>query len=215
MLCYTQSTKGGARVSPDLYTILSLAARYLFCGLMVLIVFRAWRITVVDNRRARILRAWTPETGCIGEFLVNPGKGKKRASVTIPREGLLGSGASADVRLKHDDLRKKHAYFEQREGGLLLKPLRGARVEFHGGISGDQLLLRDGDVIAIGKLKLMLVLFDSAGQAEEARPPRAPARPRPQAAYDDGGADGFVDEFYEEDDLWPEETPRGEDRKKR
>ena len=38
------------------YEILALAMRYVFAGLMLLIVVRAWRITAIDSRRARKLR---------------------------------------------------------------------------------------------------------------------------------------------------------------
>ena len=38
--------KEGARVSDGLYEIFALAARYFFAGLFLLIVLRAWRVTV-------------------------------------------------------------------------------------------------------------------------------------------------------------------------
>jgi hypothetical protein len=156
----------------DLYSLIALAARYWFCALMVLIVFRAWRVTVVDNRRAKILRAYSPETGGIGEFLVNI-PGKRGARVPIPREGVLGSGGAADIRIAHKDIEKKHAYIEQREAGLLLRPIGGAKVAFGDGASGDQLLLRDGDIIEIKGVRMMLVLFDavaSTGSTDQTDP---------------------------------------------
>ena len=39
-------------MSDGLYEILALAARYFFAGLFLLIVLRAWRVTVRDARRA-------------------------------------------------------------------------------------------------------------------------------------------------------------------
>ena len=39
-------------MSESLYELVALGARYVFAALMVLIVLRAWRITIVDSRRA-------------------------------------------------------------------------------------------------------------------------------------------------------------------
>ena len=43
-------------MSEGLYELVALGARYVFAGLMVLIVLRAWRITLIDSRRADTLR---------------------------------------------------------------------------------------------------------------------------------------------------------------
>ncbi len=151
----------------ELYTIVAMAARYWFCVLMVIIAFRAWRITVVDNRRAALLRAWSPQTGCIGEFVINPGKTKKQVSVPVPREGVLGSSKRADVYVPGKDLERFHATLEQREGGLLVAPRGKAKLTLNGSIEGPQLYMRDGDTLTIGKTKLLLVVFDPEPGARE------------------------------------------------
>lgn len=206
---------GGERMPTEMYTILALAARYWFCGLMLLIVFRAWRITVVDNRRAKILRSWTPETGSVGELIVViPGERKKRLHARIPREGVLGSGGGADVRIRSDAVQKKHAYMELREDGLLIRPLRGASLTVGGKETKEQVLLKDGESMKIGPNKLILVLFDAAGQpvkdaqAEEddlftVKPERAVRRPS-----------AAPDEFFDEDELWPEEDEKNAKRRR-
>ena len=48
------------------YERLALWMRYFFVLLALAFVVRAWVITVRDNRRARAVRAWLPETGTIG-----------------------------------------------------------------------------------------------------------------------------------------------------
>ena len=53
-------------MSSELYAILAMAARYWFIALILLIALRAWRMTVKDSRRAKLLRDWSPETGCVG-----------------------------------------------------------------------------------------------------------------------------------------------------
>ena len=53
-------------MSANAYEILALAMRYVFAGLMALIVLRAWRLTAVDSGRAKKLRRLSPDTGIIG-----------------------------------------------------------------------------------------------------------------------------------------------------
>jgi len=153
-------------LSSDLYALVALAARYWFVALIVIILFRGWRMTVADNRRAKLLRAWMGQTGCVGEWIVNPGS-KKRASYPIPREGVLGSGRSADVRIRHRDVRRAHAHFELREGGLLIRPLGRAQLSVGSGHTGEAVFLQDGDVLTIGRLKLMLALFETPAEEDE------------------------------------------------
>ena len=70
--------KEGARVSDGLYEIFALAARYFFAGLFLLIVLRAWRVTVRDARRAGKLRRLSPQTGLSGELVVLEGEGRQQ-----------------------------------------------------------------------------------------------------------------------------------------
>lgn len=153
-------------MTSDLYALIALAARYWFVALIVALLFRGWRMTVADNRRAKLLREWMGQTGCVGELILNPGS-KKRVSYPIPREGVLGSAVSADVRIRHRDMQRAHAHFELREGGLLVKPIGHAELKVGGGFTGEAVFLEDGDVLTIGKLRLMLVLFDAPQEEEE------------------------------------------------
>lgn len=154
-------------MSGELYALIALAARYWFVALIVILLFRGWRMTVSDNRRAKLIREWMGQTGCVGEWIANPGA-RKRVSYPIPREGVLGSARSADVRIRHRDLRRAHAHFELREGGLLVKPLGSAQLSVGGGHTGEAVFLQNGDVLSIGGLQLMLVLFDAQDAEDEA-----------------------------------------------
>ena len=154
-------------MSSELYALIALAARYWFVALIVVLLFRGWRMTVLDNRRAKLIREWMGQTGCVGEWIANPGS-KKRVSYPIPREGVLGSGRSADVRIRHRDLKRAHAHFELREGGLLVRPLGSALLAVGGGHTGEAVFLQNGDVLTVGNLELMLVLFDAPDEADEA-----------------------------------------------
>ena len=116
-------------MSDGLYEILALAARYFFAGLFLLIVLRAWRVTVRDARRARKLRRLSPQTGLSGELVVLEGEGRARRGMRYPviREGTLGSARSADVRVRHPSVRPRHARFELTEEGLALTAVYPAR----------------------------------------------------------------------------------------
>ena len=71
-------------MSANAYEILALAMRYVFAALMVLIVLRAWRISVIDSRRATKLRRLSPDTGSIGEMLVVNGSERARPGMHYP-----------------------------------------------------------------------------------------------------------------------------------
>ena len=154
-------------MSDGLYEILALAARYFFAGLFLLIVLRAWRVTVRDSRRARKLRRLSPQTGLSGELVVLEGGGRARRGMRYPviREGTLGSARSADVRVRHPSVRPRHARFELTEEGLALTAISGAKLLDGDGERARKLLLRDGDCFSAGSVTLTLVLIDATGRA--------------------------------------------------
>lgn len=193
----------------ELYTIVSMAARYWFAALMLILVFRAWRVTTIDNRRARVLRDWTPETGCIGQFVITTGEKRKRTvKLPIPREGMLGSSPRADVLIRSRELNRYHAHIEQREGGVLLRLQGNARATLNGKDVGDTLFLRDGDVLGIGRMRLTTVLFDPSDM-EPTDPPVDPMEEDP--FLDEDLLWGEPEEFTKKEKAWPEKrksTPR-------
>lgn len=194
-------------VRSELYAILALAMRYVFCALLLIIVFRAWRITVVDNRRARILRMIMPDVASVGELIAQGNlKGKRRARFLIPSEGILGSSGGADICIRHADVKRKHAFFSLRDGGLLIRPLRGATLTLENGANARQLILKDGDRFLIGKLKVQLVLFDAIGKHSE-----VPDEREPEIANDLP----VLDEFFEEEDLWQEAPAKSKKTRKK
>ena len=208
-------------MSDGLYEIFALAARYFFAGLFLLIVLRAWRVTVRDARRARKLRRLSPQTGLSGELVVLEGEGRARRGMRYPviREGTLGSARSADVRVRHPSVRPRHARFELTEEGLSLTAAPGAKLLDGEGERARKLLLRDGDCFTAGSVTLTLVLIDAAGRAgdyagqEDAlfdapRPPRADGLREEDAPR--------ADEFWREDAPSPDaERPRAPRRPRR
>ena len=194
-------------MSNDMYTILAMFFSYFFAALMLVIVFRAWRITVTDNRRAKLLRRWSSETGCIGQFLVNPG-GKRQNALPILRECVLGSGRKADIRVKLKDVRKLHAHIEEREGGLLIRPLGKARLALGSGEpAGEQLFARDGDTLSIGRQRFLIVLFEPrnarAAQPGDTLYDESDPAFYPESAYPERMPEAAQgDDFFDEERLW-------------
>ena len=150
-------------MSSDAYELVALTARYVFAGLMLLIVLRAARLTAVDSRRAAKLRRLSPMTGVVGELVVLEGDGNARRGMRYPviREGMIGSSRRADVRIRHSSVRRRHAYFQLTGRGLKLRDHAGARLRGAGGEPARELLLGDGGEFEVGRIRLLLVLNDA------------------------------------------------------
>ena len=155
-------------MSQNVYELIALAARYFFAALMVLIVLRAWRLTIVDSRRAQTLRRLSPETGLSGELIVMEGDQQARRGMRYPviREGMIGSARRADIRIRHSSVRRRHAWFQLTDEGLSIRAHTGALLRDRRGRPVKEIVLRDGGVISIGRVRLMLVLTDSTAEAE-------------------------------------------------
>ena len=173
-------------MAQNLYEILALGARYVFAGLMLLIVLRAWRITLVDSRRASTLRHLSPETGISGELLVLEGDEKARRGMRYPviREGMIGSSRRADIRVRHSSVRRRHAYFQLTEDGLYIRTHAGAPMRDGEGRPVRAVTLPDGGEFSLGRVQFLLVLTEA---------PEAPARRH-------GRQEDFDDDLPADDD---------------
>lgn len=156
-------------MSANAYELLALSMRYVFIALMLLIVIRAWRITMVDRRRAARLRKLSPDTGIIGEMLVVNGGERARPGMHYPLtlEGSVGSGRRCDVRVRHSSVRSRHAIFQMTDEGLFVRSHAQARIRDGHGRAARELLLQDGDILRLGDVALMLVLTDAGSAPEE------------------------------------------------
>ena len=102
-------------MSRGLYELVALGARYAFAALMVLIVLRAWRLTLIDSRRAAALRRLSPQTGLSGELLVLEGEGKARK----------GQGGSLSLRPRRKTSLRSNITFSV--GAIQESPAHGSR----------------------------------------------------------------------------------------
>lgn len=144
----------------DAFELLSLTMRYVFAALMLLIVLRAARGTLVDSRRASKLRRLSPMTGISGELVVLDPLPKLPRGMRYPviREGMIGTSRRADIRIRHSSVRRRHLLFQLTEAGLHIRTHAGAKLRDALGNPARELMLLDGDSFYIGEVHLLLVL---------------------------------------------------------
>ncbi len=183
-------------MSHDTYELLALIGRYWFALLALIVVLRGWQACVQDNRKARLLRDWEGGAGCVGELVLTSDgtkrKRKKTVKWQVPAEALLGSGGAADIRLRGRDIKKKHIFMTYRSGEMVLHPVKGAAFQARTLKDGTQ-VLRDGDTLRVGRMKLMMVFFDTAEAARRApdKPRKRPAQVLPEDASDEEFEDAW------------------------
>ena len=178
-------------MSTDLYELIAYAARYWFALLAVLVAFYGWRACVTDNRRARILRYQAHGAGCVGErVMLDDGtkkkKNRKPECYQFGAEAVIGSGRTADVRIRARDVKKRHIFMTYRPGEMVLHAVDGAPFTSPVNREGEH-ILRDGDELQIGALRMTLVFFnaeDAAADESGARQPKV-AQVLPEDVSDD------------------------------
>lgn len=175
-------------MSTNAFELLSLTMRYVFTGLMLLIVIRAARGAIIDSRRATRLRRLSPMTGISGELVLLDALPRIPRGMRWPviREGSIGTSRRCDIRIRSGSLRGRHALFQLTESGLSIRTHAGARMRDSLGHPAKELTLVDGDSFYLGGARLLLVL--SVPDL-----PRKPTRPADENDDDD-------DEF--DDDAW-------------
>ena len=154
-------------VSPELYEIISLAMRYVFAFLGILIVLRTYRWLLSDRRARRSRLGNMPESGAVGELIVLQGGPDfpPDTYLPVPREGTLGSSRGCDLTIPCPGVRHEHLSFRWEDGnGLLLDPVRGSRVNIQSNaVSSDpvprKMVLRHGDQLTIGEVVLVFQVY--------------------------------------------------------
>lgn len=101
------------------YELLALGLRYVFVLLATLMLLRVVLTMWADKRSYQQALRQLPDAGLVGEVVdLSNGRGQP-----LPREGLIGSGRSCDIRI--GKLHRREMEFAFRPGlGLKLIPLR-------------------------------------------------------------------------------------------
>ncbi|MBQ9943903.1 MAG: FHA domain-containing protein [Clostridia bacterium] len=116
-------------MAPEAYELLSMLMRYVFIALGGLILLRAGRQMLKDARAQKKELKKLPDAGRIGE-VVDLETGKH---YPLPREGMIGSSKTCDIRLRRRGVKRRHVLFEFAEGkGVRIKPCFGRKVWVEG-----------------------------------------------------------------------------------
>ena len=81
-----------------------------------------------------------------------------KEKISLYKEGVVGSGRSADVRIGGAGLERKHFYYEIFDGAVEITPLDGAVVIVDGEEISDFVSLRPGGVFTAGRAQLKYVV---------------------------------------------------------
>ena len=176
-------------VSSEIYEILSLAFRYVFALMGLLIVIRSyiWLFSERRERHARVRKL--PDAGMIGELVVLSSSGslEENSVLPVPREGVLGSVRSCDIAVPCPGVRRSHLDFSWSDGtGLLLRPRHGCKAVVDGiqiTSRSDPFLspVRHGTFIQVGDAVLRLRVFAGLDPNAGFDSSSVPAGPQPVA----------------------------------
>ena len=154
-------------VSPEIYSVVSDASRWLFAffALMLLLFAFSWHRAGRKERKNRFKNL--PEAGNVGEFLVLSGGDElpQNTWFPVPREGVLGSLRSCDLVVPCPGVRSQHLDFSWQDGaGLMIRPRMGCEVLVDGipvtrrGAYADA-PMRHGSLLQVGTAVLRLQLL--------------------------------------------------------
>ena len=181
----------------DVYEVISLAARYWFTFLGVLIVWRSFRWLRKDRKAKHRRLKQLPDAGMVGELVVLDGSNElpPGTALPLPREGTLGCLRTCDVTLPAPGVAPCHLDFSFQDGkGLLIYP----RVRCTAQVDGSELTARSrsrdypmhhGSRLIVGDAVLRLRLFvgletEQHAAVTQEEPAETPVSEAPQAAMD-------------------------------
>lgn len=96
----------------EAYELLAMLMRYVFVLIGGLILFRAYRWMRRDARNYKREMKRLPDAGLVGEMVdLHTGR-----SYPLPREGVLGSASSCDIRIRENGVGRRHALFAFENG---------------------------------------------------------------------------------------------------
>ena len=109
----------------EIYEIISLAARYWFALLGLLIVWRSFSWLRKDRRAKHRRLRQLPDAGMIGELVVLHGSDElpEGTAIPVPREGVLGFVRTCDVVVPVEGVARQHIdfTFQDGKGGMKTK----------------------------------------------------------------------------------------------
>ena len=154
-------------VSRELFEVLSLAARWIFAFLALILALRALFALLAAGRDRRSTVKNLPGSGTVGELVVISGSPELQEEtwLPVPREGVLGAVRTCDLVIPCPGVRKHHLDFSWQDGeGLLLRPRSGCEALVNG-VKLDcrsdprSAPLGHGAVLTVGSAVLRMMVF--------------------------------------------------------
>lgn len=177
--------------------LISLAMRYVFLVLGILIALRALLSFKRDADRYKKEMRRLPDAGYIGELrLESTGK-----TYPIPREGDMGRGFSCDIRLKGKGIGRHHAAFAYVPGkGLRITSIAGKIITLDGKRLRGRTFAINGSYLVIGQNTYRVLFFQGV---DVPNPARMMAYDSPEAVPDWGEQTEFP---IPDEQGWGEQT---------
>ena len=180
-------------VSPEIYGTLSVASRWLFAFLALLLLFFAFSWHRSDRKERKNRFKNLPGAGTVGELVVLSGSAELQPNTwfPVPREGILGSLRSCDLVVPCPGVRSQHLDFSWQDGtGLLVRPRAGCEVLVDGvpvsrrGAYSDA-PLRHGSLLQVGSAVLRLQVFSALSDTGHVFRPQASGQAFPSGGQQD------------------------------
>lgn len=148
------------------YQVLSLVFGYMSMAMILLVLLLSLRKYLSDRALWRRVRRNLPQAGAVGTFkVISGGTRRLRAGeeIRIPYEGTLGSSHSCDVCIPVRRVHMRSAFFWAEQDELHMAALHrdGFLVDDVPVEPGDEAVLRNGAILAVGEAKLVLHLYGS------------------------------------------------------
>ena len=164
------------------YEVLSLAMRYFFTLMGVMIVWRSFSWLRKDRKQKHRRLKQLPDAGTIGIFtVIQGGKQLKPGDVIpVPHEGVLGYVRTCDVVVPVEDVATVHLDFTFQDGkGLFIYPRRGCEAVVDGvplasRRESSRNPMQHGSTLQIGQALLQLGVFAGLHVKEAHYAPFAP-----------------------------------------
>ena len=145
----------GDTLPGDVFELISQGFRYWFVLLGAVIVWRAFRWSMLDHKNYRRTMRALPDAGFIGEVVdLNSGK-----SQSLPREGVIGSGKGCDIRLSGIRNRECEYSFVDGKGVEILPVRRAHELSLDGERIGTRAFASHGSRLNLPGYSLRFRLF--------------------------------------------------------
>ena len=177
-------------VSPEVYSVLSVASRWIFAffALMLLAFALIWHHAERKERKERFKNL--PGAGTVGELIVLSGSDQLAEGTwfPVPREGVLGSLRSCDLVIPCPGVSSQHLDFSWQDGsGLMIRPRVGCEALIDGVPVTRRIGMQDkpllhGSVLQVGTAALRLQLYAALSHPTRTFTPPVPFQ-GPEAGF--------------------------------